>query len=404
MSVFTLTMPRTTLTMDEGRVIRWLKRPGELVGAGEVIVEVETDKSVVEVQVPARGYLRRILVAEGDVAPVGAPIALLTESADEPLVAASAAMPPVSQPAVSAEMAPSTTAPVEREAVPEKDGVLRASPAVRREARRRGIDLRGVAGSGPAGRILLKDLERHLAEAAKPAPIEPRQATTSGVGTSAMRRAIAAAMERSWREIPQFSVTRHVDVAQSETFRRVVGPSFEASRGVRLSVVDLLIQAVAQTLRRFPNLNRRTAGDEVSAGVHVGLAVAVTDGLLVPVLRNADEKPLSAIAMERRELTERALAGRLRAEDLGGATITISNLGPFGVDQFRAIVTPGEVSILAVGRMQDMPRAVGGQVVVRPVITLTLSVDHRVTDGAEAARFLAEVAERLEASDTWILF
>jgi pyruvate dehydrogenase E2 component (dihydrolipoamide acetyltransferase) len=408
-SRITLGLPRTTLTMDEGRIVRWLKRPGEAVAAGEAVVEVETDKSVVEVEAPQAGYLRRILAEDDAVVPVGAPIALLTDTAEEPLEGESPEGAGAGEEVHVKEAEPGEgvvtslrqeVAAPEPEAkprggMPATERELRASPAVRRAARRQGVDLRRVPGSGPGGRILLADLEAFLR---RPAPPE---------GRPSMRRAIARAMVESWREKPQFSVTVHVDMSRAETFRQVIGPSFEASRGVRLSVMDLLVQAVARTLPAHPLLNCRVSAEGEAVPIEhvdIGLAVAVEDGLLVPVLRAAERKSLAEIAVERKDLTTRAMTGKLRAQDLGEATFTISNLGPFGVDQFQAIVIPGEPAILAVGRLMEVPRVVDHELAVRPVLTLTLAVDHRVADGAAAARFLADVKDRLERDEGWILF
>jgi pyruvate dehydrogenase E2 component (dihydrolipoamide acetyltransferase) len=219
-----------------------------------------------------------------------------------------------------------------------------------------------------------------------------------------MRAAIAAAMLKSWREQPQFTLTREVDMGPVLGLRAAL---VAAAPQAKLSIVDFLIQAFARALPEHPGLNVRTdesGAARPSATVDMGLAVAVEDGLVVPVLRGADRLTLPQIAGQRAALTQRALAGRLGQQDLGGATFTLSNLGPFGVDEFNAIVSPGEAAIVAVGAVRERPVAVDGQVVVRPTLRMTLSVDHRLADGAAGARLLADVVERLEGRLGWILF
>ena len=406
-----LQLPRTTLTMDEGRIVRWLKQPGDAVTEGEAVAEMETDKAVVEVQAPITGFVRRLIAAENVDVPVAAPIAVFSETADEPLGGqeaeqaqeAPAAEVPAAEPAAAPAIA-SAPAPAPL-AAQQAAGPVKASPAVRIRARAEGVDLAAVPGSGPGGRILLRDYQEFAASrAALPASAPLAAPAPPGVSQSRMRASIAAAMLKSWREQPQFAITRHVDMTAVAQLRATLSA---AVPDVKLSFIDFLIQAFARALPAHPSLNVRTDGSgasRTSQTVDMGIAVAVEEGLVVPVLRGAERLTLPQIAAGRAELTRKALENRLGAQDLGGGTFTVSNLGPFGVDQFNAIVNPGEAAIVAVGRIRETPVAVEGRVEIRPLMTMTLSVDHRLADGAAGARLLQDVVERLEGRLGWILF
>lgn len=421
MASVVLSLPRTTLTMDEGRIVKWIKRDGDMVAKGEPVAEMETDKAIVEVQAPITGYLRTILLGEDTGAAIGAPLAIFTDTDDEPVDGAEGE-PHLESRAADGMSAPGDQQPSQVSAAPAPprsalvDGLVRASPAVRMRARAEGVSLSQIHGTGPRGRILLRDFEEFLAlgGAAGRVSLEQQsqaQPLAEQVGKrldpSRMRQSIGAAMLRSWREQPQFNVTRHLDMTHVQSVRQMLAQSFEASTGVRLSITDFLIQAFARALSGHPTLNVITAPDgEAYAAqrVDMGIAVAVADGLVVPVLRGADVLTLPQIAVQRSELTRRALDNRLGAKDLGGGTFTLSNLGPFGIDEFEAIINPGEAAIAAVGRVRETPVAHEGQVVIRPLLTMTLSVDHRRADGATAARFMADVADRVEGRTGWIFF
>ncbi len=350
MSVATVILPKLGLTMDEGKIVAWRKREGDPVAAGEILFEVETDKATMEVESPAAGFVRKVLVPEGTTAPVTTVIALIADSMEEPV--GEIAAPPSTSPS------PAGTA--ER---------VRSSPAARKRAQELGIDIEAVPGSGPGGRITLEDVE---AAAAK----TPSLAGERRVPLTRMRRAIAEAMTRS-AQVPQFQVSRDVDMSAAEAARKEAGVSY----------TDVLVAACAAALRKHERFRARYDGDAlvVSDSVNVGVAVALDDGLIVPVVRDADRKDLHAIAREREHLEQGARAGKLAADALSGAVFTISNLGTLGVDRFQALVNPPEAAIIAVGRVSEGAR-----------LTLTLSVDHRVADGADAARFLGDIAAWLE--------
>ena len=398
-------LPKLGLTMDEGRIVAWRKREGDRVRQGEILFEVETDKATMEVEAPAAGTLRRILVAADASAPVASVIALITTTADEPLPAdvptSGSPAPAAPKPSQRAGAQPSAGlgAPGARgPSVPPSLGSssmsssppdgerVRSSPAARKRAQELGVDIARVAGTGPGGRVTLEDVEGAAQAAPGPsgsADGEHREPL------SRMRKAIAERMSRSWREAPQFSVSRDVDMTSANAARKKAGASY----------TDAIVAAAAKALAAHPRFRARFDGGTLvrEDGVHVGIAVAVEDGLLVPVVRDADRKDLAALAKERERLEQHAHAGKLTAEELTGGVFSVSNLGTLGVDRFTAIVNPPEAAILAVGRVSDRVIAQAGQAVVRPVATLTLSVDHRVADGAAAARFLDDIAKALEA-------
>src|SRR6266850_6360578 len=344
MCVTRVILPKLGLTMDEGRLIAWHKKEGDRVEKGEVLFEVETDKANMEIEAPVSGVVRRILLKADATAPVTTLIALIADTADEPLPAVAEVAASVAAPAPTvAAAAPAPSAPasdVER---------VRSSPAARKRAQELGVDMNAVRGTGPGGRINIEDVE---AAAAKPAM---RPAASVGNGAPAtrepltrMRRAVAEAMTRSMREAPQFSISRDVDMTAANAKRKAAGVSY----------TDVIVSAAATALLAHPRLRSRYDGDAVvvSEKIDVGVAVALDAGLIVPVLRDADRKSLPALRDEREALETAVRSGRARADAFGGAAITISNLGTFGVDRFTAIVNPPEASILAVGRVADRDR------------------------------------------------
>ena len=389
MSVTSVILPKLGLTMDEGILVAWLKKEGDRIEAGEILFEVETDKATMEVESPVAGYVRKLLVAAGETVPVTQVIALISTTGDEPVAVPSTLVGP-DRPTAEA-------APVNLPAGARTDERVVASPAARRRAQELGVDLAGVRAA-KGGRISIEDVEaEHRAENSRIvsgfAPVEPG-AGAAPVGSPAvraplsrMRRAIAERMTHSFRDVPQFSVSCDIDMTAANSARTAAGVSY----------ADVLISAVARTLRDHPRLATRYDPDGLIPpdGINLGIAVALDDGLLVPVLRDADTKEVAVISRERAALQEAAHAGKLPVDALVGAVFTISNLGQQGVDRFTAIVNPPEAAILAVGRVRDSVVARDGMVVVAPVVTLTLSVDHRVADGAQAAAFLADLAGRL---------
>ena len=423
-------MPKLSMTMEEGELITWHKKEGDQVRAGEVICEVNSDKVEMEVESPADGTLVRYAAAEGDIVPVGAPIATLATEAEDllggllgPADDGAAAAPAAEAPASAVEPAgpPDTaTAPASSAAGPKP-----VVPAARRRAVELGVDLAAVTGTGRDGLVRVGDVE---AAAAAPAPgaagvsavaaaAEGLPAAGSGPGLgpvvsagldgeveevplSSMRRVVARRLVESMQSTPHFYLTIRVDAEQLVSFRAELNQQLQArGEDLKVSVNDLVVKACAVLLRANPDLNVSWGGDKLlrHRRVHVGIAVAVEGGLLVPVVRDADRKSLTEVAREARELIGRARVGKLGAGELGGGTFTVSNLGMFGIDQFTAVINPPEAAILAVGAAQAEPVAVaGGGVEVHQVLRLTLSIDHRALDGATGAGFLQQLKAALE--------
>jgi pyruvate dehydrogenase E2 component (dihydrolipoamide acetyltransferase) len=375
-------MPALGMAQDTGKVLRWLKSDGATVAKGEPLLEVETDKVTVEIEAPADGTLAGVTASEGAEVPVGSVIALVLAEG-EALASAPevAAVEPERAPepvAVAAGVVAATTvAPPPRRRL--------ASPKARRLAEARGVDLDALAGSGPGGAVVAAEVD-----AATPADVPP-----PGIAVGTVWRVMAERVQRAWQEVPQFVLTRETDASRLEEWR-VAARRRPGCDGV--SVTDLLVKVCAEALRRHPRLNATWGEGAIvaGAGVNVGVAVATDDGLVVPVVHGADGLSLAAISARRREVAEAARSGKLHPEDVQGGTFTISNLGMYGVDAFQAIVNAPQAAILAVGRIVEKPVAVEGHVVVRPVLTLTVSFDHRVADGARGAEFLETLASLVE--------
>ncbi|MHB8651083.1 MAG: dihydrolipoamide acetyltransferase family protein [Gaiellaceae bacterium] len=369
-------MPALGMAQETGKVLRWLKRDGEAVAKGEPLLEVETDKVTVEIESPAAGTLGGIRAADGTEVPVGTVIAVV--------LAAGETAP------ATLELPARTMTPVATVAEPALAGAARpsrrplASPKARRLAQARGVDLAALAGSGPNGAVVAADVEAH----ATPAATE-----TFDVGT--VWRVMAERTQRAWQEVPHFFLTRDVDAARLESWKAAARqkPGCE-----RLSHTDLLVRICAEALGRHPRVNASWREGAIVPGtdVNVGVAVATDGGLVVPVVHGAGTLDLAAIVARRIEIVEAARGGRLRAGDVQGGTFTISNLGMYGVDAFQAIVNAPQAAILAVGRIVERPAALNGEVVIRPLLTLTVSFDHRVVDGARGAQFLDTLAGLIE--------
>jgi pyruvate dehydrogenase E2 component (dihydrolipoamide acetyltransferase) len=418
-------MPKLSMTMEEGELISWVKHEGDQVRAGDVIAEVNSDKVEMEVESPADGTLVRLAAAEGEVVPVGAPIATLETESDD-LLGGILAAPPGDAPAEEAEARPDggeTAAPPPAAEAPEPAGADKAPepvapqpaagptpvvPAARRRAGELGVDLAAVTGSGRNGLVRVADVEAAAAPAPEaPAPEVPAaaaqpaaEADVEEVPLTPMRRVVARRLTESMQSAPHFYLTTRVDVTRLLELRAELNRQLaDGGQDRKVSVNDLLVKACAGLLAANRELNVSFGGDKliVHNRVHIGVAVAVDGGLLVPVVRDADQKSLTQVAREAGELVERARAGKLSGDDMGGGTFTVSNLGMLGVEQFTAVINPPEAAILAVGAAGPEPLATAdGQVEVRQVLRLTLSIDHRAVDGATGARFLAQLKDVLE--------
>ena len=422
-------MPKLSMTMEEGELITWVRHEGDQVRAGEVIAEVNSDKVEMEVESPADGTLVRLAAAEGEVVPVGAPIATLETEAEDllggilgpsagdgaaqeaearPDGGETAAPPPTGQAPPSDTAGKAPAPPATSEQPPAAAGPAPVVPAARRRAAELGVDLSAVAGSGRDGLVRVADVEAAAAAAApeapapaaRPAAVPVEAGDVEEVPLTPMRRVVARRLTESMQSAPHFYLTVRVDVTRLLELRAELNRQLAAGgQDLKVSVNDMIVKACAGLLAANRELNVSFGGDKlvVHQRVHIGVAVAVDGGLLVPVVRDADQKSLTQVAREAGELVGRARAGRLGGDDMGGGTFTVSNLGMLGVEQFTAVINPPEAAILAVGAAVAEPLVTAdGEVEVRQVLRLTLSIDHRAVDGATGARFLAQLKDVLE--------
>ena len=363
-------MPKLGETMEEHEIIGWLKQEGEPIEKGEPLFEVITDKVNFEVESSASGFLRKILSNEGDTVAVTETIGYIADSMEEELPQGS----------------DKTETPSPASGEIKK---IKASPRAKKIAEERGIDLSRIAGSGPGGRITRKDVEDFQSSDQTPSEVIP---------LSGMRKAMAERLSRSKREAPHFYLQTEVDMSDAVRMRQSLLEEIEKRHGVRLSYTDMIIKSVAQALTEFPMLNATFEDGEIrlSGQVNLGVAVSVEEGLIVPVVREANGKTLRQITQEKTGLIARAKANQLALEDLSDGTFTLSNLGMFDVDGFIGIINPPQVGLLAVGRIKEMPRVIDRQVAIREVMNVSLSIDHRAVSGAYGAQFLSRVKELLE--------
>ncbi len=411
-----VTLPRLGQGMESGTIVRWLKSEGDQVEKGEPLYELDTEKVTQEVEADAGGVLLRILAGEGEEIEVGKAIAVIGEEgeevADEPSEPAGEAEEPteVAEGEEQEEGEPAPERREERETGREADqeqtgngqaqatrdgGRVKASPLARRIARERGIDLASLQGTGPEGRIVAEDVERAEKTAAPGVPAAPVGEVES-IPLTGMRKTIARRMTEAW-EAPAFQIAMTADMTASIRLREaLVARTGEGEAKPTYS--DILTKVCAVALMRHRAVNALFAGDEVQLQptANVGMAVAVPDGLLVPVLRNCETKTIAQLAAERVDLVTRTREGKLRQEDLEGGTFTISNLGMYGVDRFVAVLNPPQAAILAVGAIEERAVVREGELVARPVMELTLTCDHRSVDGATASEFLRTVKQFLE--------
>jgi pyruvate dehydrogenase E2 component (dihydrolipoamide acetyltransferase) len=388
-------MPKMGQTMEKGRIIRWLKNEGERVEKGEPLLEIETDKTTIEVEARDSGLLRKILAQEGEDAPVATTIAYITGEGELlPEEGISKGVRAPESPTAKIQKEPSIIAPKPGEITKaRKASRIRASPLAKKIGEEKGVDLTQVEGSGPGGRITKEDVLKHLAS--KPAE---SSSEFQVVPMSSMRKAIAEKMVESKSHIPHFYVSTEVDMTEATKLRKDLTPTIEAKTGVRLSFTHMLVKAVAIALKECPQLNSTFEEENIKMwkDVNIGIAVSLEDGLIVPVLRKANKKSLPEITLMVSKLASRAKEKRLREEEFSGGTFTISNMGALDVESFIAIINVPETAILALGKINDRPAVVEEQITIRKIMTMTLSADHRVVDGVLAAIFLKKVKNLLE--------
>ena len=387
-------MPALEMAQETGKLLAWRKKEGEQVSKGEPLLEIETDKAVVEVEAPGDGLLAGITAQVGDEIPVGQTIAWLVKPGETPPSGTETRSP----------SARATTAPdrVSSAAPPAAAGHAAAgpqiSPKARRLAKELGVDFAQISGSGPQGVITAEDVQAFAdAPSTSPAvvPAEP---------LSKIARLMAERTTHSWTTVPHFFVSRDMDSTELLAAQKRLAPKIEQQHGARLSITDLLIALVARVLTKHPRLNASWSEGAIrqNSNVHIGVAMAVKDGVASAVIHNAHSTELPDICVQRQELTELARANKLRPADITGGSFTISNLGMYQVDSFTAIIPPSQAGILAVGGITDRVVAVDGKPAVRPIMTVTLSSDHRVVDGAAAAEFLRDLAEAIREPAKWL--
>src|SRR5881396_1442859 len=383
-----IVMPALEMAQETGKIVSWLKKEGDTVSKGEILLEVETDKAVVEVEATADGVLAGVKSREGDVVPVGQTIAWLVSPGEQPPTEPLAA-PPAARAAVGAlyeRPGRSQTAPTEL-----GSNSPQISPKARRLAKEKGIDITKIVGRGPDGVITSEDV---LKAAEAPSAATPVAAPST---LSAVARLMAERTTRSWTQVPHFFLVRDVDAGGLIDLRETLGSK-------TVTHTDLLVALVARVLTRHPKVNATwdNGAIRLNSSINISVAMAVQDGVVGAVIPNADKTGITDIASQRKELTDRARNGRLKPADVAGGTFTITNLGMYNVDAFNAIIAPLQAAILAVGRIADRVVALDGQAAIRPMMTLTLSADHRVVDGAQAAIFLNDLADALRTPGQWI--
>ncbi len=404
-----IVMPKLGFDMREGVLNQWLKSVGDTVSRGEVIAEIESDKATLDLEAQSAGVLLRLLEKDGAVVPVGAQMAIVGDEGEDISGMLAASTPGVEAESVEQEMVPeaapaAVTAGASPTASSEFPGGVKATPVARRLAAEQGVDLAEISSS-QNGRIRKADVEAFVAaqdQAPPPAPAPQAAAEipagdgVEAVETSRLRQAIGRRMAESKTTVPHFYVTTEVDMAPALALRKEINGTL--SEDEKVTVNDLIVKAAALTLRDFPNLNASYGGDKLlrHKEINIGTAVAVEGGLLTVVQRNTDISTLSKVAADNKAAIGRAREGRVKPDDVQGATFTISNLGAFDVDHFIAIINPPDAAILAVGSAKQVPVVVDGELRVGTRMKITISADHRVTDGAEAARFLQVLKRLLE--------
>ena len=397
---FSVVMPALEMAQETGKLIAWRKQEGDRVTKGEPLLEIETDKAVVEVEAPADGILAGITASAGADIPVGQTIAWIVAPGEKPPATEPAASAPGARAVSQTKSEPAGAIMVAPPAVAAATNA-KISPKARRLAKELGVEVSRLRGSGPGGEILASDVQAAAAAPASSLASPEKEASGFEVPTS-IGRLMAERTTQSWTTVPHFFVSREIEATALNEFRNRIVREIEKASSVRITHTDLLVALASRVLHKHPRLNASWSaqGIRLHAHVNMGVAIAVNDGVVAAVIPNAHTADLAEIATRRRDIAERARAGKLRPADIADATFTISNLGMYHVDAFNAIITPPQAAILAVGAIADRVVAVDGKPAVRPIMTLTLSCDHRVADGARAAMFLNDLAMAIQAPAT----
>jgi pyruvate dehydrogenase E2 component (dihydrolipoamide acetyltransferase) len=393
----TIVMPQLAETMEKATIVQWLKQVGDEVAEGEAIIEITTDKVDVEVESPASGVLLKIMADAGDEVPVEEPVAILGEAGEavgDVGVAVSKAAPQAREAKADVEAAPE----------PPK-GRIFASPRAKRLAKEAGADLAAVTGTGPRGRIVSQDVRKYIQEGKRVA-VEAKPVTKAEVPVgeviklSGIQKTVAERLTMSYRTAPHIDILMDVNCEKMVSLRVLL-----SSQGLKVSYNDILAKYTSVVLKEFPRFNATYAEDGVHliSDINVGIAVAVGDELIVPVIKNADKKDIAVIASDSARIIDAARNKKLALEDVSGGTLTITNLGMFGVRSFKAIINPPQVAILAVGTIEPRAVVIPGQIIAQQMTTLTLSIDHRVVNGAQGGMFLARLKELIEVGSLDVL-
>jgi pyruvate dehydrogenase E2 component (dihydrolipoamide acetyltransferase) len=393
-------MPALEMAQENGKLLAWRKKEGESVRKGEPLLEIETDKAVVEIEAPSDGVLVGITADVGAVIPVGETIAWLVAPGEQPPAKAATAAPTAR--ATSVVATPSADAPAREKSMP-LTSTSQISPKARRLAKELGVDRAQIRGTGPDGTITSEDVQA-FASGKSGSPSATASAVTTGTpqALNQISRLMAERTTQSWTTVPHFFLMQRVDAGNLMEAQKRLGRG--AAAGSAPTITDVLIALLARVLAKHPRINSSWTGDNIRANpdVNISVAMAVKDGVVGAVIPKADAAKVADISVLRRELTERARAGKLRPADITGGTFTLSNLGMYKIDAFTAIITPPQVAILAVGAIADAVVPVDGKPGIRPVMTMTLSSDHRVIDGARAAEFLAELANAIRDPEKYL--
>lgn len=393
--VKTVIMPKLGETMEEGEIITWFKQEGDKIDKGEPLLEIATDKANMEIEAATSGYLRKIVAREGEKIPIAQAIAYITDSMEDEVVLDEELLP---------ETKAKTESTLENEEEKEeqkkplaRERKVKASPLAKKIAQEKNIDLSTIQGTGPGGRIVKEDVIK-ACEKGIESKVELASVEKTEINLSRLEKIIAERMQQSKSEIPHFYLTMEVNVSEAAKLKRDLVEEFEAEKKVRITYTDLLIKACAKALHKFPRTNSYFNQGKIisSSRVNLGLAVARESGLVVPVIKDADQKNIFEIARERQNLVKKSMDNSLSVEDMEGGTFTLSNLGMMQIKNFYAIINPPQVCILATGQIQERVIAVGKEILVAPMMEITLSCDHRVIDGYLGAKFLQEVKKTLE--------
>ncbi len=392
-------MPALEMAQENGKLLAWRKKEGESVAKGEPLLEIETDKAVVEIEAPGDGILAGVTAEVGAVIPVGETIAWLVAPGEKPPAKAVTAAPAAR--GTSAAQAAAAT-PTQTRSAAVAGVAAQISPKARRLAKELGVEIAGIQGTGPDGTITSEDVQAAANAKSGGAPAASAAATAATEPLSQLARLMAERTTQSWTSVPHFFLVQSVDCGALMEAQKKSGAGSAA--GTAPTITDLLIKLIARVLEKHPRMNASWVGDGVrlNADINISVAMAVKDGVVGAVIPKANKEPITALSVLRRELTERARAGKLRPADISGGTFTLSNLGMYKVDAFTAIITPPQCAILAVGAIADTVVPVDGKPGIRPMMTMTLSSDHRVVDGARAAEFLGELTGAIREPEKWL--